>query len=80
MPYHPAPSRRSGRPIESVRDLYEARFMAIKEVKGVGIGRDSEGREAIVLYVSSESVRTRVPSSVEGYPIELVRTGEIVAL
>ena len=80
MPYHPAPSRRSGRPIESVRDLYEARFMELEGVEGVGVTRDSEGREAIVLYVRSESVRTRVPSAVEGYPIELVRTGGIVAL
>ena len=54
--------------------------MELEGVEGVGVTRDSEGREAIVLYVRSESVRTRVPSAVEGYPIELVRTGGIVAL
>jgi len=54
--------------------------MALDGVEGVGLGRDSEGREAIVLYIRDEGVRTRVPSPVEGYPVKLVRTGEIVAL
>ena len=54
--------------------------MALDGVEGVGLGRDSEGREAIVLYIRDEGCKNASAPPVEGYPVKLVRTGEIVAL
>jgi hypothetical protein len=53
--------------------------MAIKGVEGVGIGNDSIGNDAIIVYVRTEDAKIRVPSSIDGYPVETIVTGIIDA-
>jgi hypothetical protein len=50
-------------------------------VVAVGIGLVSGGNVGIVISVSRnlEKVREKIPASIEGFPIELKETGEIVA-
>jgi hypothetical protein len=63
-----------------VKDRNEARLLAIDGVKGVGAGRDSIGRDAIIVYISGPSVSQRLPDTVDGLPVVPKVTPEIDAL
>jgi len=82
MPYQPGPERggEQAASIESVRARNEQRLMAIDGVMGLAIGRNKLGDDAIVVYVRDPSVKSRIPSEVEGYPVETETTGPIDAL
>jgi hypothetical protein len=80
MPYKPKPMREPKTPIELARDRNESRLMGIAGVLGTGIGRAATGEDAIVVYVRDSSVKPRVPSRIEKYPVEVVVTGDIKAL
>jgi hypothetical protein len=54
-------------------------LMAIDGVEGTGVGRNGVGDDAIVVYLRDASVRSRVPSEIEGYPVEPSVTGVIDA-
>jgi hypothetical protein len=66
-------------PIEGVLARQVQALMAINGVKGVAIGRTPTGDDAIVVYLRDASVRQFVPRRVEGFPVEMVITGEIDA-
>ncbi len=66
-------------PIEVVRQRNEQALLAIEGVTGVGVGRTPIGDDAILLFLRDASVRTRIPTQVEGYPVEAIVTGEIDA-
>ena len=42
--------------------------MALDGVEGVGLGRDSEGREAIVLYIRDEGCKNASALASRGIP------------
>ena len=65
--------------LAAVKDRNESRLVAIDGVKGVGMGRDPIGRDALVIYISDQSVSSRLPTVVEGFPVVFVVTGEIDA-
>ena len=46
---------------------------------GVAVGRTQTGEDALVVYMRDPSVRNRLPSEVEGHPVETVVTGVIDA-
>jgi hypothetical protein len=77
MPYSPESEASSA--VEQVRQSHEQELMAIKGVEGVGIGNDSIGNDAIIVYVRTEDAKIRVPSSIDGYPVETIVTGIIDA-
>jgi len=79
MPYEPeqASGGAGQSQVESGRARNERTLMAIDGVVGVGIGRTPIGDDAIVLYLRDVSVKQRVPTQVEGYPVETTVTGEI---
>lgn len=81
MPYDPgqASGGAGQSQVESVLARNERTLMAIDGVVGVGIGRTRVGDDAIVLYLRDASVKQRVPTQVEGYPVETTVTGEIDA-
>ncbi len=79
MPYDPESSDTTSAAVEKVRQSHEQELMAIDGVEGVGIGRDSIGNDAIIVYLRSDDVRTRVPRSIDGYPVETKVTGIIDA-
>lgn len=79
MPDQPEEGGRSKARVEAVRSRNESRLMAIEGVVGIGVGQTAAGDDAIVVYLRDESVRQRVPATIEGYPLEIVVTGEIDA-
>ena len=81
MPYDPgqAGGGTGQSQVESVLARNERALMAIDGVVGIGIGRTRIGDDAIVLYLRDASVKQRVPTQIEGYPVETTVTGEIDA-
>ena len=79
MPYDPESGTETSSAVEQVRKSHEQELMAIDGVEGVGLGRDSIGNDAIIVYLRTDDVRDRVPSSIDGYPVETRVTGIIDA-
>jgi len=65
--------------VEVARQRNEQALLSIDGVMGVAVGRTPIGEDAIVLYLRDASVKARVPTHVEGYPVETIVTGEIDA-
>jgi len=60
------------RTIEEVRKAWEKRLMAIPGVMGVALGLTRDGREkCIKVYVNRKASAARIPSEIEGYPVEV---------
>ena len=78
VPYNPGPGPESSG-VDQARGRNEPRLLSINGVKGIGIGRNAIGDDAIVVFVVDGSVRARLPADVDGYPVETVVTGEIDA-
>ena len=66
--------------IEKVFDDHHDRLMAIPGVTGIGIG-SKDGKPAIVIMVRqlTPAVKERLPRSLNGHPVVLEESGEIVA-
>ena len=79
MPYSPDSSTESSSPVQHVKQRHEQELMAIDGVEGVGVGRNSVGDDAILVYLRSDDIKTRIPRSIDGYPVETQVTGIIDA-
>lgn len=79
MPYSPEASSETSTPIQHAKESHERELMAIDGVEGVGIGRNSIGDDAIIVYLRSEDAKKRVPQNIGGYPVETKVTGIIDA-
>lgn len=77
MPYTPESEASSA--IEQVKESHEQQLMAIEGVEGVGIGQNSIGDEAIIVYLRTADVHSRIPRTIDGYPVETKVTGIIEA-
>ena len=83
MPYVPdeASSHAHAAPppgrLEAAKRRNERALMAIDGVEGVSLGQTAIGGEALVVYLRDASVKRRVPSQVDGYPVETSITGQI---
>lgn len=84
MPYLPdeIPGQGMGQytpaaPLEAAKRRNERALMAIDGVEGVSVGHTAVGKDALVVYLRDSSVKRRVPSQVEGYPVETSITGQI---
>jgi hypothetical protein len=66
--------------IESVLKIHSDSIMAVSGVVGTAIGEDA-GKPCIKVYVVKKSaeIETRIPRSIEGYPVVIEETGEIRA-
>jgi hypothetical protein len=66
--------------IEQTFDRHHERLMAIPGVTGLGIGQQ-RGVPAIVVMVSklTPALRAAVPRVIEGHPVVVEQSGEIVA-
>lgn len=62
-----------------VRRRHEAELMAVAGVRGVGLGASTSGDEVILVYVLDADVTRRLPSSLEGVPVQAIVTGSITA-
>lgn len=79
MPYSPDDVDVASSGVQQVKQRHERELMAIDGVEGVGIGRDSIGNDAIIVYLRTQDVTSRVPRSLDGYPVETIVTGIIDA-
>ena len=80
MPYMPESTAGPASGIDAVRQRHERDIAAIDGVVGLGIGRSRTGQDAIVVYLRDAAVGARLPSELEGYPVETVVTGIVDAL
>lgn len=68
-------------PIEVVKRQNEGRLMSLPGVVSVGIGRDPQGRPAIVVGLSepSAAAQGQVPRQLSGYPVVVQTIGPLKA-
>jgi len=66
--------------IEEALDRHRDRFMALPGVTGIGLG-SKDGNPAIVIMVKQLTldVKARLPRTLEGHPVVVEQSGEIVA-
>ena len=66
--------------IEQALDRHHDRLMAVPGVTGLGIG-DKDGRPAIIMMVRqlTPDLKARLPRVLEGHPVVVEQSGEIVA-
>ena len=67
--------------IQQVQEEHTPAWMAMPGVVGTAIG-EHDGRPCIKVFVArvTEELKTKIPATVEGYPVVLEPTGEIRAL
>ena len=67
--------------IKDVKAKYEAQLLQIPGVVSVGIGRDESGRPAIMIGLEGANPETesKLPPSLEGYPVRVLTVGKIKA-
>ncbi len=63
--------------LEAAKRRNERALMAIDGRRRRQPGTDRRRQEALVVYLRDASVKRRVPSQVEGYPVETSITGQI---
>jgi hypothetical protein len=72
MHFSPAEhSQMSTSEIDGVIDRHSRELLAIDGVHGVGVGRTPIGDTAVRIDIDNESVRSRLPREVDGYPVEV---------
>lgn len=66
-----------GDDIRIVKRRHSADLLRREGVSGFGIERDGDGREILVLHVSSTdpNVVSRLPAELDGYPVRIVSSG-----
>lgn len=67
--------------IQEVKARHEANLMAKPGVVAVGVGRDADGRPAIIVNLDRErpDVRASVPEELEGYAVRVQVIGPVRA-
>lgn len=67
--------------IQEVKARHAPRLLALPGVVSVGIGRDAEGREVIVVGLDRARPETQahLPTQVEGYPVRVEIIGTVKA-
>jgi len=67
--------------IQEVKQQHEARFFNLPNVASVGIGLDPNGDQAIIVGLDKPNPETesKIPASVEGYPVVVQIVGAIKA-
>lgn len=67
--------------VQDVKARHESRIMAQPGVVAVGIGRDPDGKDAIVVSLDRDrpEVRAALPQALEGYPVRVQVIGPVRA-
>jgi hypothetical protein len=72
MPFYNPEAQTARSPLEDALERSQARLRTIEGVVGVAVGRTEIGDDALLIYVIDSSIRERVPSEIDGYPVEVV--------
>lgn len=59
--------------INALKERHATTLLAHRNVSGVGVERDAEGKYALVVYHSGDV--DDLPTELEGYPVSYVRSG-----
>jgi hypothetical protein len=67
--------------IQDVKRGHEAQLLALPDVVSVGIGKDADGRLAIVVSLANPNPATeaRIPADIDGHPVIVRVSGPIKA-
>jgi hypothetical protein len=68
--------------LKVVQARHEEGILSIRGVRGIGIGANAAGQKpAFIVYVEKlgDRLRSRLPTSIEGTPVRLVESGDIIA-
>jgi len=70
---------------ESIKEVYERHtkeLMSVDGVVGTAIGAQEDGTPCILVFVTefSEEIKSRIPSSIDGYPVAIQVSGKIVPM
>jgi hypothetical protein len=67
--------------IKDVKTKYEAQLLQMPGVVSVGIGRDENGKPAVIIGLESPNPETesKLPTKLEGYPVRIQTVGQIKA-
>jgi hypothetical protein len=67
--------------IKQVKRKYEKQWLAYKGVVAVGIGFTSENVHGIIISVEhlTDALKSKLPTEIEGIPLEIQVSGPIVA-
>ncbi|MDZ4724167.1 MAG: hypothetical protein SGI97_09730 [candidate division Zixibacteria bacterium] len=70
------------RDIIEVMDTHVDSLMAIPGVTGVAVGQLEDGTPCIqvLVFEESEEITSKVPKTIEGHPVDIIVSGEIVPL
>ncbi len=66
--------------IEEVKSAHESELLAIPGVVGVGIVDGEIGDPVIAVYVADPAAQKLVPTTLEGFPVQVQVSGEFDAL
>lgn len=64
-----------------IKQRYEQKWMAIKEVIGIGIGMADDQSIGIIISVTEkpDKIRKEIPARIDGVTIQIQETGEFKA-
>ena len=62
-----------------VQEAHTPDLLGKPEVVGTAVGLDEQGQPVIQVFTKSENIRG-IPNNIEGFPVEVVVTGEFFAL
>jgi hypothetical protein len=67
--------------IKEVKTRYQAQFLQMPGIASVGIGRDEKGKPAIIIGLESPDPETesKLPATLEGYPVRVQTVGKLAA-
>ena len=67
--------------IKDVKTRYEAQLLQMPSVVSVGIGHDENGEPAIIIGLESPNPETasKLPATLEGYPVRIQIVGKLGA-
>lgn len=76
-----AGERKMSPTIQEVKARHAPRLLALSDVVSVGIGRDAEGHEVIVIGLvrARPETQARLPTQLEGYPVRVEIIGTVKA-
>lgn len=79
----PSPNKQAGEEgfnhLKEIQDRHEASLLKISGVQGVGIAEENGQLVFAVLVSEDARVQDRIPETLEGIPLRVVRVKEIVA-
>lgn len=68
--------------VKQVKERLENKLSKIRDVVGIGIGKDENDDYCVKVYVReiTVNIKRKIPQQVRGVPVEIVESGEVKLL